>query len=102
VYSFGYRTIILLVVLYGFATWLLTLREVRRLRLFENRVLWRIFEPERDEVIGEWRKLHIEELNDLYSPTIVRVIKSRIIRWARHVPRTGGEESCIQGFGGET
>jgi hypothetical protein len=102
VYNFGYRTIILLVVLYGFETWLLALREEHRLRLFENRMLWRIFESERDEVIGEWRKLHIEDLNDLYSPSIVQVTKSRIIRWARHVARTGGEKSFIQGFGVET
>ena len=55
---------------------------------FENRVLGRIFGPKRDEVTGEWRKLHIEELNDLYfSPNIFRVIKSRRMRWARHVAR---------------
>jgi len=66
------------VVLYGFETWSLTFSEERRLRLFENRVLRRIFEPKRDEVTGEWRKLHNDELNDLYSsPNIVRVIKSR-------------------------
>jgi hypothetical protein len=64
------------VVLYGYETWSLTLREKRRLRVFENRVLRRIFEPKRDEVTGEWRKLHNEELNNLYSsPNIVRVIK---------------------------
>ena len=61
----------------------------RRLRVFENRVL-RIFRPKRDEVTGEWRKLHNEELNDLYcSPNIVRVIKWRRIRWAGHVARMG-------------
>ena len=70
------RTIILLVVLYGCETWSLTLREERRLRVFENKVLRRIFGPRRDEVTGEWRRLHNEELNDLYSsPNIVRVIK---------------------------
>ena len=73
-----YRTIILPVVLYGCESWSLTLREERRLQVFENGVLRRIFGPKRDEVTGEWRKLHIEELNDLYySPNIVQVIKSR-------------------------
>jgi len=68
-------TIILPVVLYGCETWSLTLREECRLRVFENKVL-RIFGPRRDEVIGEWRKLHNEELNGLYcSPNNVRVIK---------------------------
>ena len=66
------------------------MREERRLRLFENRVLRRVFWPKRDEVTGEWRKLHIEELNDLYSsPNIIRLIKSRRIRWAGHVARMG-------------
>ena len=69
------RTIILPVVLYGCETWSLTLRKERRLMVFENRVLSRIFGPKRDEVTGEWRKLH-EELNDLYcSPNIFRVRK---------------------------
>jgi len=72
-----YRNIILLVVLYVCETWLLTLNDERRLRVFENRVLRGIFGLERDEVTGELRKLHNEELNDLYcSPNIVRVIKS--------------------------
>jgi hypothetical protein len=67
-----YRTIVLPVVLYGFETLLFALREECRLRLFENRVLRRIFGPKRDEVTGEWRKLHNEELNDLYrSPNVV-------------------------------
>jgi hypothetical protein len=66
------------------------LKEERRLRVFENRVLRRIFGPKRDEVTGEWRKLHNEELNGLYSLlNIVRVIKSRILRWAGHVARMG-------------
>jgi hypothetical protein len=66
------------------------LREERRLRVFENRVLRRVFGPRRDEVTGEWRKLHNEELNELYSlPNIVRVVKSRRIRWAGYVARMG-------------
>jgi len=85
-----YRNIILPVVLYGCETWSLTLREERRLRVFENRVLRRIFGSKRDKVTGEWRKLHNEKLNNLYSsPNIVRVIKSRRIRWAGHVARMG-------------
>ena len=72
-----FRTVILPVVLYRCETWLLTLREEHRLRVFKNRVLRRIFGPRRDDVTGEWRKLYNEELNDLYSlPNIVRVIKS--------------------------
>jgi hypothetical protein len=90
-----YRTIILPVVLYGCETWSHTLREKRRLTVFENRVLRRIFGPKRDEVTGEWRRLHNKELYALYySPNIIRV------RYAKHVARTG--ESCIHGFGGET
>ena len=77
-----YRTCLILpVVLYGCETWSLTLREERRLRVFENRVLRRVFEPKRDEGTREWRKSHNEELRDLYSlPNIVRVVKSRRIR----------------------
>jgi hypothetical protein len=76
-----YRTIILPVILYGCETWSLTLNEAHRLRVFENRVLWRIFGPKRDEVTEEWRKLHNEELRDLYSlPSIIRIIKLRRMR----------------------
>ena len=72
-----YRTIIFPVVLYECETWSLTLREERKLRVFENMVFRRIFGPRRDEVKGDWRRLHNEELNDLFSsPNIVRVIKS--------------------------
>jgi hypothetical protein len=74
-------TIILPVVLYGCESWSLTLREVRRLSVFENRVLRRIFGPKRDEVTGDWRKLHNVEINDLYcSSNIARVIKWKIMR----------------------
>jgi hypothetical protein len=72
------------------------LREERRLRVFENRVLRRIFRPKRDEVTGGWKKVLNEELHDLYSsPNIVRVIKSRRMRWAGHVARIGRKEACI-------
>ena len=82
--------IILPVVLCGCETWSLTLREERRLRVFENRVLRRVFGPKRDEVTGEWKKLHNEESGDLYYlPNIVRVVKSRRMRWAGHVARMG-------------
>jgi len=98
-----YRTIILSVVLYGCETWSLTLRKEGKLRVFENRMLRRIFGPKRDELPGEWKKLHTEELNDLYcSPNIVRVITSRRIRWPGLVARVGEEDRCIQGFGRKT
>ena len=85
-----YRTKILPVVLYGCETWSLTLLEERKLRVFENMVLRRIFGPRRDEVTGDWRRLLNEEINVLYSsPNIVRVIKSRRMRWAGHVTRMG-------------
>jgi hypothetical protein len=83
-----YKTIILPVVLYGCETWSLTPREEHRLRVFENRVLRRIFIPKRDEVTGEWRKLHSEELHNLYlSLDIIRKVKSRRMRRAGHVAR---------------
>jgi hypothetical protein len=76
-----YKTIILPVVLYGCETWSLILREEHRLGVFENRVLRRIFGPKRDEVTGEWRKLHNEELHDLYSSSsIIRIMRARRMR----------------------
>jgi hypothetical protein len=85
-----YKTIILPVVLYGCETWSLTLREEHRLRMFENRVLRRIFGPTRDEVIGEFRRLHNRKLHNLYSsPDILRQIKSRRMKWAERVARMG-------------
>jgi hypothetical protein len=81
-----YKSIILTVVLYGCETWSLTLRDEHRLSIFENRVLKRIFGPKRDEVTGGWRKLHGEDLHGLYSsPSIVRVIKARRMKWAGYV-----------------
>ncbi|KAJ4448760.1 hypothetical protein ANN_00151 [Periplaneta americana] len=85
-----YKTLILPVVLYGCETWTLTLREEQRLRVFENKVLRKIFGAKRDEVTGEWRKLHNTELHALYSsPDIIRNIKSRRLRWAGHIARMG-------------
>jgi hypothetical protein len=92
-----YKTTVLLVVLYGCETWSLTLREEHRLSVFENRVLRRIFGPKRDEVTGEWRKLHNEELHSLYSsPDIIRQVKSRLMRWAGHVARMERREKCTR------
>ena len=94
--------IIIWPVLYGCETWSLTLREKHRLRVFENRVLRRVLELERDEVTVEWKKLHYEELNDLYSSrNIIRVLKSKRMTRAGHVACMG-ERRSIQDFGGET
>jgi hypothetical protein len=83
-------------VLYGCETWSLTLREEHRLTVFENKVLRRIFGSKRDEVTGEWRKLHNEELHDLhFSPSIIRIIRSRRMRWAEHVAEWGKREMRI-------
>ena len=85
------------VVLYGCETWSLTLREERKVKVFENMMLRRIFGLRRDEVTGECRRLHKEELNDLYSsPNIVRVIKSRRMRWAGHVACMGEERGVYR------
>ena len=91
-----YRTIILPLVLYGCETWSLTLGEERRLREFKNRVL-RICEHKRDGVTGEWKRLHNEELNDLYpSPNVVRVIKPRRMRWTGHAACTGNRRGAYR------
>jgi hypothetical protein len=88
-----YKTPLLPVVLYGCETWSLTLREEHRLRVFENRMLRRIFRPKGDEVIGGWRKLHNEELHNMYcSPSIIRIIKSKRVKWAGHLARRREEE----------
>jgi hypothetical protein len=85
-----YETVMLPMALYGCETWSLTLKKEHRLRVFENRVLRRIFGPKRGEVTGKWRKLHNEELHDLYSSlSIIRIIKERRMRWVGHVARTG-------------
>ena len=81
-----YKTIMLLVVLYGCETWSLTLKEEHRLRVFENKILRKIFGGKRNEITGEWRKLHNAKLHALYSsPNIIRSLKSRRLRWAGHV-----------------
>jgi hypothetical protein len=85
------------VVLYGCKTWSLTLREKHRLRVFNNKVLRRIFGPKRDEVTGGWRKLHNEELRDLYSsPSIIRILKLRRMGWAGHIARMGEKRNAYR------
>ncbi|KAJ4448500.1 hypothetical protein ANN_10516 [Periplaneta americana] len=92
-----YKTVILPVVLYGCETWTLTLREEHKLRVFETKVLRKIFGAKRDEVTGEWRKLHNTELHALYSsPDIIRNIKSRRLRWAGHVARMGESRNAYR------
>jgi hypothetical protein len=97
------KIIILPVVLYESETWALALREEYRVRVFENRVLRKIFGPKRDEVTGELRKLHNEELRDLYSsPSIIRMIKSKRIRFAGHVARMGEKRNEYRLLVGKT
>jgi hypothetical protein len=97
-----YRTIIWPSVVCGCETWSFTLREERRLRVFENGVLRLIFGPKRDEVTGELKKLHNEKLNDLHSsPNIVRVTKSRRMRWAAHVAGMGERRDVYRGLMGK-
>jgi hypothetical protein len=92
-----YKTIILPVVLHGCEPWSLILWEEHRLRVFENRVLRRIFGRKRDEVTGEWRKLHSEKLRNLYSsPHIIRQVKSRRMRWVGHVAHMGEERNVYR------
>ncbi|KAJ4447328.1 hypothetical protein ANN_09332 [Periplaneta americana] len=92
-----YKTVILPVALYGCEIWTLTLREEQRLRVFENKVLMKIFGAKRDEVTGEWRKLHNAEVHALYtSPDIIRNIKSRRLRWAGHVARMGASRNAYR------
>jgi hypothetical protein len=92
-----YKTIILPFVLYGCEIWFLIVREEQRLRVFENRVLRRIFGPKRDELTGGWRNLHNEELHDLYtSSSVSRMIKSRRMRLVGHVARMGEERNTCR------
>jgi hypothetical protein len=92
-----YEAIILTVVLYGFQSWSLTLREEHRLRVFENRVLRRISGPRRDEVTARWRKLHNEELCNLNSlPSIIRMTKSRRMRWEGNIALMGQKRNMYR------
>jgi hypothetical protein len=92
-----YKIIIMPVVLYGCETWCLRVREEYKLRVFENRVLRRIFGPKWNGVWVGWRKLHNEELHNLYSsPSIIRIIKSRRMRWPGHVARMGEKRKAYR------
>jgi hypothetical protein len=92
-----YKTTILPVVLYGCESWSLTVREEHKLSVFENMVLRRIFGPKRDRVTGGWRQLHNEELHNLYSsPSTIRIIKPRRMRWAGHVARMGEKRNVYR------
>ena len=85
-----YRTVILPVILYGCESWSTTVADEQKLRVFENKILRKIYGPKRDEMTGEWRRLHNEELHGLYdSPDVVKIMKSRRLRWAGHVARMG-------------
>jgi hypothetical protein len=85
------------VVLYGCESWSLTVREENKLRVFENRVLRRIFEPKRDGVMGGCRNLYNEELHNLFSsPSIIKIIKSKMMRWAGHVTRMGEKSNMYR------
>jgi hypothetical protein len=87
----------LVVVLYGCETWSVTFKEGHRLRVFKNRVLRKIFGPKRDEVAGEWIRLHNEELYYLFSlPNIIGVFKSRMMRWAEHVASVGERRGAFK------
>jgi hypothetical protein len=92
-----YKTIILPVILYGCETWSLTVREEHKLRIIENRVLRRIFGPKRDGVTGGWIKLHNEKLHNLYSsPSIIRIVKSRWMKWAGQVEQMGEKRNVYR------
>jgi hypothetical protein len=92
-----YKTIILPVVLYGCETWSLTVREEHKLRVIENRVFRRIFGPKKDRVTGRWRKWHNEELHNFYSsPSVIRIMKSRRMRWVGHVARMEEKENVYR------
>jgi hypothetical protein len=91
-----YKTIILPVVLYGCKTLYLTLREEHRLRVSQNRDLSRIFGPKTDEVTGDWRKLHNEEIHNLFSPNTINMIKSRRMRWAGYEVQMGEKRNAYR------